>query len=302
VSKVIDLGLVTSSAAETMTKLILSQLRQSGEVEKEVSPRFLVRNWPPAFTAWSTKAVRDAFYASPQFPRLLAPEAIKETIARGVSEGTIAYVGKSSQGQYAPFLHKTALTAADVEISEDMFILTADEAEKHIEPPRLTRVLVTPAQISCKPSLKQTFTAEGQDQFGRAIDPGEIQWSATGGTIGLDGVFIAGEDEGNFLITAKAQGNVGTAGVTVVKALGPGPGPDPIPPQAPKKLTWTGEVPPQKWTNLYMKVLTKLVSSGALRLRVNIEATPPGGVSEQQVEETKAALRGLGLEDNVRTE
>ena len=66
--KTIDLGLVTSSAAETMTKLILSRLRQSGEVEREVSPRFLVRNWPPAFTAWSTKAVRDAFYASPAVP------------------------------------------------------------------------------------------------------------------------------------------------------------------------------------------------------------------------------------------
>jgi hypothetical protein len=51
-----------------------------------------------------------------------------------------------------------------------------------------------------------------------------------------------------------------------------------------------------------MKVLTKLVSSGSLRLRVSIEATPEGGVSEQQVEETKAALRGLGLEDHVWTE
>jgi hypothetical protein len=51
-----------------------------------------------------------------------------------------------------------------------------------------------------------------------------------------------------------------------------------------------------------MKVLTKLVSSGELRLRVSIEATPKGGVSDQQVEETKATLRGPGLDDNVRTE
>jgi hypothetical protein len=187
--KTIDLGLVTSSAAETMTKLILSRLRQSGEVEKEVSPRFLVRNWPPAFTAWSTKAVRDAFYASPQFPRLLSPEAMKETIARGVSEGAVAYVGKKSpQGQYTPFLYKTGLTAEEVEISEDMFILTADEAEKYIEPPRLAQVVVAPSQIQCQPGAKQSFTAEGRDQFGHVIDLREMQWSATGGTIGADGL------------------------------------------------------------------------------------------------------------------
>jgi hypothetical protein len=51
-----------------------------------------------------------------------------------------------------------------------------------------------------------------------------------------------------------------------------------------------------------MKVLTKLVSSGELKLRVSIEATPKDGISDQQVEETRTALRGLGLDDDVRTE
>ncbi len=37
--------------------------------------------WPPAVPEWSTKGVRDAFFASPQFPRLLFPDEIKETIA-----------------------------------------------------------------------------------------------------------------------------------------------------------------------------------------------------------------------------
>src|SRR5437588_915982 len=43
--KTIDLGLVTSSAAETMTKLILSLLRQSCVVEKMTSPRLLFGYW-----------------------------------------------------------------------------------------------------------------------------------------------------------------------------------------------------------------------------------------------------------------
>jgi hypothetical protein len=166
------------------------------------------------------------------------PETIKGTIARGVSEGAIAYAGKSPKGDYDPFFYKTALDATTVELSEDMVILTADEAEKHIEPPHLARVLVPPSQVHCKPGMKQTFTVEGLDQFGRAIEPGEIQWSATGGAIGLDGVFTAGEDEGIFLVTAKAQGNVGTAGVTVVREVGPGPGSGPMLPQTARKLTW----------------------------------------------------------------
>jgi hypothetical protein len=186
--KSIDLGLVTSSAAESMTKLILSRLRQNGEVETEVSPRFLVRNWPPAFTAWSTKAVRDAFYASPNFPRLPYPETIKDTIARGVSEGYIAYAGKSPKDAYDPFIYKQPLDAAAVELSDDMVILTADEAEKHIEPPHLARVLLIPSQVQCKPGMKQTFIVEGLDQFGLAIKIGKMQWSATGGTVGPDGV------------------------------------------------------------------------------------------------------------------
>jgi len=49
-----------------------------------ISPNFLVRQWPPAFTEWSTKAVRDAFFASPKFPLPRSPDTIKETIARGV--------------------------------------------------------------------------------------------------------------------------------------------------------------------------------------------------------------------------
>jgi hypothetical protein len=68
------------------------------------------------------------------------------------------------------------------------------------------------------------------------------------------------------------------------------------------KLIWSGEVAPQKWSQLYMKVLTKLVSSGDVRLRVDIEATLKDGPIDQRVEETKAALRELGLSDEVKAE
>jgi len=294
-----DLGLVTSSAAESLTKLILSSLRQKDIIAKEVLPRYLVRNWPPAFTEWSTKAVRDAFFASPQFPRLLYPNTIKETIARGVREGHIAYAAKGPKDGYDPFLYNTDLDANDVELSEDLFILTSAEAEKLKEPPKLTRLLISPEQARINPGIKQSFTAEALDQFGRSIQPGDLEWSATGGNIETDGVFTAGPDEGNFNVTVKAEGKTGTAGVAIV-AKGKTP-PTTTLPKGPRSLTWSGEVAPQKWTNLYMKVLTKFVSSGNLKIRVSIEAPLNEQLGDQQVEETKTALRGLGLDDDVET-
>lgn len=293
-----DLGLVTSSAAESLTKLLLSALRQKDIIAKDVPPRYLVRNWPPAFNEWSTKAVRDAFFASPQFPRLLYPDTIRDTIARGVTEGHIAYVAKSTTRGYDPFLYNTTMDAADVEISEDTFILTSAEAKKHIQPPKLERLLVSPEEIRVRPGMKQTFAAEASDQFGRQMQIGKLEWAATGGAIGVDGVFSAGPDEGNFSVSVKAGGASGSARVTIAKEDTPQPVP---PPTGHRRLTWSGEVAPQKWTNLYMKVLTKLVS-GNLKIHVSIEATPKEGVADQLIRETKAALRGLGLDDNVETQ
>jgi hypothetical protein len=294
-----DLGLVTSSAAQSMTKFILSALRQKDIISKEVLARYLVRNWPPAFTEWSTKSVRDVFFASPQFPRLLFPDTLKDTIARGVSEGLIAYVAKSPQGGYDPFIFKTALVADEVEISEDVFILTSTEAEKHIEPPQLKKILVSPEEISIKPGIKQVFKIEGIDQFDREMKVDGFEWKATGGNIGVDGVFTAGSDEGNFNVTATADGKSGTATVVIAKQDTPKPKPSP---KGFRKIFWSGEVAPQKWTNLYMKVLTKLVSGCDLKIRVNIEASLKEESADQQIDETKADLRGLGLDDNIKTE
>jgi hypothetical protein len=126
--RVIDLGLVHSSAAESLIQFIINHLRQYDEIQSGISPNFLVRNWPPAFKEWSTRAVRDAFYASPLFPRLLNSETIKDTIARGVSNAQLAYVGKLPGDRYRPFNFERSLSASDVEISDEMFIITAETA------------------------------------------------------------------------------------------------------------------------------------------------------------------------------
>jgi hypothetical protein len=72
------------------------------------SPSFLRRNWSPAFKEWSTRSIRDAFYASPVFPRLLNAEAIKQTVVRGVQDGLLAYVGKSGTEGLFPSISSAA--------------------------------------------------------------------------------------------------------------------------------------------------------------------------------------------------
>ena len=129
--KTIDLGLVHSSAANSLTELIVERLRQDGDLESAISPDFLVRNWPPAFKEWSTKSARDMFFASPQFPRLLDPDSLKDTIARGVGNQILGYVGKKPDGTYAPFHWKSSLSILDVEISADMYIIQADTAKAY---------------------------------------------------------------------------------------------------------------------------------------------------------------------------
>lgn len=296
----IDLGLVTSSASETFCKYVISFLRQSGDIEKEVGARFLVRNWPPAFVEWSTKAVRDVFYASPQFPRLINGDFIKEAIARGVSDGHLAYVGKSPTGGYDPFYYKELMEASDVELSDDLFIIKSEEAEKHIRPPELTRLSITPQSVTLEPTKAQSFTLRGYNQFGADFSVGTIEWTATGGKIAKDGVFTAGEAEGNFIVTVRS-GNV-SAQASVLISKGQKESPKPHAPGDKKRLIWSGEISPQKWMTFYTKVVSKFVKDGALKLNVTFEASPSAGPSDQQVNETKAALRELGLKDDVTTE
>jgi hypothetical protein len=296
--RVVDLGLVHSSQANSMIKLIVDRLRQDGDIETGVSPNFLVRNWPPAFTEWSTKSVRDAFFASPQFPRLLDGDSVKETIARGVSSGILAYVGKSGTG-YKPFVFGTGFSTGEVELSVDMFIITADEAKRHIEPPKLTTLAIHPERPQVKPGACVTFQAKGFDQHGRPMAASPVKWAVRGGSDDGNGGFTAGQAEGEFFIEAVA-GDLRAQTVVLISKQDHVPPPPPPPPPPPTRgLRWSGEVPAQKWMNFYTKVLAKYATTGGLKVRVTFEVAPDGGLLPQRAEETKALLRELGLDDSV---
>lgn len=295
--KKVDLGFQNSSMAKTMVELILTRLIKDGQVEKWVNPEFLKRNWPPAFTEWSTKSVRDVFFASPMFPRLLNADSVKETIATGVTNGILAYVGKTSDGRYDPFHFEKSLSAAEVEICEDMYIVTAEVARKHIQPPTLTSIAVSPPSVVVRPGDTKQFIVSGLDQHGHPMVLEEIHWSATGGSIDMSGVFTA-QDEGY----NKVFASVGELSVAVpVQITATNEETPPPPPEGGEvsTLTWSGEIPPRKWTNFYSKVLSRFSADEGMKIRVNVEITQKDGITSQKIEETKSALRELGLEDDV---
>ena len=239
--KKVDLGLVHSSAAPDLATLILNHLRQTDDLVPGVSPSFLTKHWPPAFTEWATKSVRDAFFASPQFPRILSADAIRDTITRGVANGLLAYVGKAPKGDYKPFCFNQPLMSTDIDFSEEMFLITKETAEAY------AKAKAAPPPTPPKP----------EDPTKKPEPPPQ-------------------ERDG---------------------------GKEPEPKKAEQltfaSMAWTGEIPPQKWMKFYTAVLSKFAANKGLKLKLTVQVQPDDGLSKQKLEETKAALRELGLSDDI---
>jgi uncharacterized protein DUF499 len=253
----IDLGLIHSSAADSIVALILNRLLQSEDIALKITPTFLVRNWPPAFKEWSTKSVRDAFYASPQFPRLINADVVKETIARGVEGGFLAYVGKVANGEYKPFIFANSLNASDVEISDEVFIISKETATAYLQ-----------AMAAKTATSNETISPETVTTV--VSQPGENR------TTGV--------------------------GVNIQPVSSPEPPAKPALATTASRMTWTGEIPAQKWTNFYTKVLTKYSLGKGLKITLQLEVSLENGISPQKIEETKMALRELGLSDDIKAE
>ena len=189
--KMVDLGLVHSSSADTPISNILNRLSADGDVEKGVSPNFLVRNWPPAFKEWATKSVRDAFYASPVFPRLLNAETVKETIARGVENGTIAYVGKGASGKYQPFAFKQSISPQDIEFSDDMFVITGELARTYLN----TQTIPSPGVTAVQGRVTGVGTGigGGAEPGGTPIEPQPATPPPAAGPTKVPGIAWSGD-------------------------------------------------------------------------------------------------------------
>lgn len=300
----IDLGQITSSMASSLVELYVNELSRTDEITSGVGANKLLKYWPPALTEWSTKGVRDAFFSSPQLPRLLDADALKRTIADGVSHGTLGLATKDASGQLKLSCFNETLNEQDVEIADDVFILKAEEARRLLEPPRLHRLMVRPGDVSLKPGQQASFALQGVDQYGEPFAVNSVAWSATGGTITDEGLYEADTDGAGGLFTAKAVAEgmeaFAEVRVTVPAASGSGGAPDPEPEPAAKAIRWQGDVPPQKWMNFYTKVLSRFASTPGLKLRVSFEVPIDGEQGQAKADESKSGLKELGLSDDVQ--
>lgn len=295
-----DLGLIHSSQARTILELFLSRLESDGEVVSEISPMFFSRNWPPAFTAWSTKNVRDAFYQTPLFPRLINPDSLKATISKGVTEGLIAYAGKHGE-KYEPFFFEKSLFTGDVEISDDMYILKADEARKCIEPKKLAEIRIIPPSVTLEPKKSYSFISKGYDQHNEEINLDSVSWKTSNGIITEYGVLTVGEVEGIYKVTAISDGITSTATVAVQRETKAAftQTPVAVTRSSKSKISWSGPVDTKKWNVFYTKVLAKFGSNASLKVTVKFEVEEDASNADQKKEETKTALREMGLDENL---
>ena len=117
--------------------------------------------------------------------------------------------------------------------------------------------------------------------------------------IDLQGQFVA-DSAGDYQVRARAGSVEGMAQIRVVKdGNGEVRRRDGGKKKVIKGFGWKGAVPPQKWMNFYTKVLSPLVSTPGLTLEVRFDVPAGQSANEAKIEATKAALRELGLSENV---
>jgi hypothetical protein len=54
--------------------------------------------------------------------------------------------------------------------------------------------------------------------------------------------------------------------------------------------------------NFYTKVLSKYATGDGLEITLKVDISPSNGISKQKIDETKVALRELGLDEEMETE
>jgi len=166
------------------------------------------------------------------------------------------------------------VTASLGKIQSTATITVVNEARKAV------RLEVSPSDARMNPGKTQSFSAKGFDQYGHEAPLGHIKWAAIGGKISDQGVFQAGQEEGNFIVTACAGDLKGTSKGVIKKV----------------RAHWSGEMPHQKWSQFYTRVLIKHVAGNKLKLTIDMDLSD---VTDEDIEQMRIALKELGLDDDV---
>lgn len=293
-----DLGQINSSMATTLPDLIINTLVKDDEITESVGASRLVRYWPPALVEWSTKSVRDAFFASPALPRLLQPDSIKRTIADGVTSKLLGYARKDGN-QLKLERFGESLSESEVEIGDDVYILKAEDARKLIEPPHLAEMTIIPDRVEIGPNQRVGFTLKGFDQYGQSIAVDSVSWDSQGCSIDKNGQATVADALGLFTVIARSGPIQAEAQIRVVAESSPIGSKTGIEEKKPRPIQWSGYVPCQKWTNFYTKVVSRFATDPSLTLRVSLDVAVDSERLKSQLDEVKSALRELGLDENA---
>jgi hypothetical protein len=197
-------------------------------------------------------------------------EMADKVVTWSATGGTINNQGMFTAGQDVG----TFVVTATVDGVSDSATVTISIGDKPVH------LMVSPNSIQLGRGDTQVFSIMGFDRDGKEVPLGQVNWTATGGTIDGSGLFAAGQEEGAFEVSAVSEGIRGSASVKVTKVC----------------LSWSGEVPPQKWVNFYTRVLSKYALRKGLKLSVQVEVSD---ASEGDKEEMRLALHELGLDDEV---
>lgn len=87
-----------------------------------------------------------------------------------------------------------------------------------IEPSNLAQLIITPQEIKLECGQVQAFNIRRLDQRGSEIGVEKLLWQATGGTIDDHGIFHAGQNPGEFAITANLEAVKTSVSVTLIES------------------------------------------------------------------------------------
>ncbi len=108
-----------------------------------------------------------------------------------------------------------------------------------------------------------------------------VVWSAGGGSIDERGFFQSGQEEGSFDVSAS-YGDLKSTAKAIIKGV---------------NAVWSGEVPHQRWSQFYNKVLMRHVMGKKLKLKVEVRLED---VTAEDIDVMRIALQELGLDDDVQ--
>jgi hypothetical protein len=155
-----------------------------------------------------------------------------------------------------------------------------------------TRIEIQPQASALKPHETRAFHLAAFDRDGRPIQPGQPQWSATGGTIDAAGVYTAGPSEGQYEVHAELQGLHAEARVFISEEAQPSMAErPPTPPHAtmPKRFHGTVELDPERVGRdagrIAEEIITHLAIQKGARIKVmlEIEAELPQGANDSLI-------------------